>query len=368
MTVTRTKKIIRVSLTGIAANLLLTAIKAAAGAVSNSTAVILDAVNNLSDALSSTITMIGTRIAGREADTEHPYGHGRVEYITSSVTALTVMAAGLASLREAVSKIITPSEVRYSAALLTVMIVSIAAKLFLGRNFLKKGRELVSSSLTASGTDALGDAVISAATLVSAAAYIFTGIYLEGWVGAAISVFIFRSGLDILSEAVDNIIGIRTDKELSESIRKKLCSYEGVLGAYDLVCSSYGPGRSIGSVHIELSDKTTIRELDSLTRRIVPEIYKESGVILTIGAYASNTYDESSRRIKEAVRRETEALPKILQIHGFHTDSAEKAVYFDVFFAHEENAAPLLIEMLKKRLTEQFPEYTFHITIVLSNN
>ena len=359
----RTRAIVRISLAGIVTNLFLSGIKAAAGIAAHSTTVVLDAVNNLSDALSSAITIIGTRIAGKGADREHPYGHGRVEYITSSVIALIVMIAGLTSLKEAVGKIISPVEVDHGAVSLIVIITGIFVKLILGRYFIRKGRELASSSLAASGTDAWGDAVISAATLVSAVINIVFGIYIEGWLGAVISVYIFRTGLEILSEAIDNIIGVRADRELSEIIKAKLCTYEGVLGAYDLVFNSYGPGHSIGSVHIELADTMTVRELDALTRKIVPEIYKEYGVLLTVGVYAANTFDESSRKIKEAVRLETEAHQEIIQMHGFYIDHNSRQVYFDIIIDFSEKDPARLVESLKSSLSGKYPDYGFNITI-----
>ena len=365
MSAGRSGEIVRVSLTGIVANLLLSAGKAAAGLAAHSTTVVLDAVNNLSDALSSSITIIGTRIAGREADREHPYGHGRVEYITSSVIALIVMAAGLTSLREAVTKIISPAEVKYTAVSLTVIAAGILGKLFLGRYFLRRGRELASTSLSASGTDALGDAVISSATFVSAAVNMLLGINIEGWLGSVISVFIFRAGLEILTEALDNIIGVRIDSELSKGIKAKLCSYEGVLGAYDLVYNSYGPDRSLGSVHIELCDTMTVRELDELTRRIIPAVYKEFGVLLTIGVYASNTYDETARKIKEAVRLETEARPQVIQMHGFYADTEKKEASFDIIVDFDEPEPERIAESIRNSLSAQFPDYTFNIVIDL---
>ena len=365
MSVNRSKEIFKVSYVGIGTNFALVALKALAGFMANSTTVILDAVNNLSDALSSAITIIGTKLASRDADREHPYGHGRIEYLTATVIALIVMAAGLTSMREAILKIITPAEVKYSIFSLIVITVGIITKFFLGKYFVTKGETLASQSLTASGTDAWGDAVISTATLISAMINMTLGVNLEGWLGAVISIFIFKAGLEVLTEAIDNIIGVRVDTELSTGIKAKLCSYDEVIGAYDFVVNNYGPDLNLGSVHIELSDTMTIREFDALTRRIVPDIYKEFGVYLTIGVYAANTSDEISMKIKEAVRRETDSDPRILQMHGFYADPVTKLVSFDVIIDFREKNAAEVIKALKEHLTAEFPDHSFNINLDL---
>ena len=359
----RTDEIIKVSWRGIFANLLLSAFKAAAGLVAHSISVVLDAVNNLSDAMSSVITIIGTKLAGKAADRKHPYGHGRIEYITASIISIIVLLAGITSLKESVDKILHPEETNYSAVTLIVLIASIGAKLLLGQYFKKKGGELHSGSLTASGEDALMDSVISFAALVGAVLNLTLGWKLEGILGALISVFIIKAGFELLRETVDHIIGSRAESELTNNIKERLNAYPEIHGAYDLILHSYGPEEWFGSVHVELDDNMTVREMDALTRRIVPQIYMEFGVILTVGVYAENTSDESAKAIKQAAKALSEEYPQIIQMHGFYADTGTKAVSFDIILSFDEQDPANTVNALRERLSAEFPDYQFHINV-----
>ena len=208
----RSSQIVKVSIRGIAVNILLVVFKAIVGFAANSISVILDAVNNLSDALSSIITIIGTKLAGRAPDKKHPYGHGRIEYITSLIIAVIVLAAGGSSLKESVEKIISPEKTDFTVVSIVVICFAIFAKFYLGRYFIAQGKKLNSSSLTASGTDASFDAVISVGTLFSAVISLTVGWNIEGWLGAVISVFILKAGMEILTGTLGDIIGLRVDK------------------------------------------------------------------------------------------------------------------------------------------------------------
>lgn len=359
----RTDEIIKVSWRGIFANLLLSAFKAAAGLVAHSISVVLDAVNNLSDAMSSVITIIGTKLAGKAADRKHPYGHGRIEYITASIISIIVLLAGITSLKESVDKILHPEETNYSAVTLIVLIASIGAKLLLGQYFKKKGTELHSGSLTASGEDALMDSVISFSALVGAVLNLTLGWKLEGILGALISVFIIKAGFELLRETVDHIIGSRAESELTDNIKERLNAYPEIHGAYDLILHSYGPEEWFGSVHVELDDNMTVREMDALTRRIVPQIYMEFGVILTVGVYAENTSDESAKAIKQAAKALTAEYPQIIQMHGFYADTGTKAVSFDIILSFDEQDPANTVNALRERLSAEFPDFQFHINV-----
>lgn len=359
----RTKEIVKVSIIGVCVNVALASFKTAVGLAARSTAVLLDAVNNLSDVLSSVITIVGTKLAGRGADREHPYGHGRVEYITSAIVSIVVITAGLVSLKESVVKIIRPVEPKFTAVSAAVIAAAVITKIFLGRFYISKSRKLSSTTLKASGADALGDAVITGATLISALINMACGLNLEGWLGVIISLFILKAGYEMIRETFDSIIGVRADAELTDLIKQRLCSYEEVRGAYDLILHSYGPAESFGSVHLELCDNMTVRELDALTRRIVPDIYAETGVLLTIGVYAANNSDEESIEINNAVREETAKYPQITQLHGFYADSTSKHCSFDLMFDYSEPNKTQLAESIRGALSERFPEYTFYINI-----
>lgn len=359
----RGQEIVKVSLRGIGVNLLLVVFKAAVGLAAHSIAVILDAVNNLSDVLSSVITIVGTKLAGKKADRKHPYGHGRVEYISAMAVAVIVLLAGVTSLRESVIKIIHPEEASYTALSALILAAGVAAKIFLGLYFRKRGGELTSESLTASGTDALFDAVIGAATLVSAILNMLLGWNLEGILGAVISLFIIRAGIEIMQETLSLIIGVRADAELTEQMKEVICAHEEVQGAYDLILHSYGPETHFASVHVELDDSMSVRECDKLMRRITMELYERFRVITTIGLYATNTHSEAARTIKAAVQKEIAAHPEIMQLHGFYLEDDTNQVSFDVIMDFGTENPGALAGEITGALQTQFPDYHFTLNI-----
>ena len=358
----RNQRIVRTSIIGIAANLVLVAFKTAVGLATNSIAVILDAVNNLSDALSSIITIIGTRLSGKRPDKKHPYGHGRIEYLTSVVISVIVLLAGLTSLRESLEKTVRPEETSYTALSLVIIAVAVAVKLLMGRYVKKVGEEINAGTLIASGSDASFDAVLSFSTLVAAAAKLLWNWQIEGILGVVISAFIIKAGVEMLMDPINSIIGMRADAELSVPLREMICSFPEVRGAYDLTLHNYGPSQTIGSVHIEVADSMTARSIHYLTRRIAARAYEEYGVILTIGVYAAN---DSSPELTE-IRRTTEALvaqkPEILQMHGFFGDEEQKFVLFDLIVDFSADANAVKREITDE-LVKKYPKYRFDIVL-----
>ena len=359
----REKAIIKVSVTGILVNLLLVAFKAFVGLMANSIAIVLDAVNNLTDALSSVITIIGTKLAGKAANKKHPYGHGRIEYLTSTIIAVIVIAAGVLAAKESITKIIHPAETHYAYWSIIIIAVAVVVKFLLGRYFTAKGKKLNSGALKASGTDAIFDSIISFATLVSAIINMIWGVNLEGILGAIISVFIIKAGIEILMESISNIIGARIDSETAEKIKAHVNSYDGVHGSYDLILHNYGPALTIGSVHIEVDDDMPAKDIDVLTRQITGDIYQEFGVLLTVGIYASNETDPQSLAMKTAAAELIGEYPQILQMHGFYVNDKTKLVSFDLIFDFNETHRNDICEEIKKKLAEKFPGYGFMIII-----
>ncbi len=352
----REKIIVRTSVVGIVVNVLLAAFKAAVGLLSNSIAVVLDAVNNLSDALSSIITIIGAKLAGKRPDRDHPLGHGRIEYITALVVAAIVLYAGITSLVESVKKIIDPSVPNYSRVSLLIIAVAVAAKVLLGRYVKKKGEDTNSGALIASGTDALSDAALSLAVLLTALLYTFKGISLEAYVGVVISLFIIKAGIEMISDTVKDILGRRADVEVSKQIKALVTAEPKVLGAYDLFVHNYGPGREYASVHVELPAEMTVDQVDVLTRKLTEKVYRETGVILTgVGVYSRNSDLEAEQirmEIEEIVLKHEWAL----QMHGFYIDKERKVIRFDVVMsfdiAHSEGE-----KIICDEIKEKYPDY-----------
>lgn len=358
----RSKQIVRVSLLGIAANVVLAAFKAVVGLVTHSIAVTLDAVNNLSDALSSVITIVGTKLASRRPDKKHPYGYGRIENVTSVVIAVIVLLAGFTSFRESVDKILHPESASYTAVSLVIIAAAVLVKFFLGRYVKKAGETYHSDSLIASGSDALFDAIISLSTLLAAAISLLFHVSVEGWLGAVISVVILKAGFEILLESLNGIIGSRIDSELSGELKATINAHDEVLGTYDLSLHRYGPEKIIGSAHIEVADTMTARELHRLIRQISTEVYTRFGITLTLGIYATNTEGEEEKALRRDIETLIAEYPSILQMHGFYVEPGSDRVSFDIIVDFSADARAICSE-LRQKLAEQYPGRAFDIIL-----
>ena len=357
----REKLIVRTSVIGIVTNILLAGFKAAVGLISHSIAVVLDAVNNLSDALSSLITIIGTKLSAKLPDKKHPLGYGRIEYLTALVVAAIVLYAGVTSLVESVKKIIHPETADYSIVSLVIISVAVVVKLLLGRYVKAQGKKANSAALEASGADASFDAVLSASVLLSAIVFLLFHISLEAWVGAVIALFIIKSGFEMITDTLDDILGKRADAELTGKIRETVRGEEAVRGVYDIIVNNYGPNKNTCSLHIELPDVMTVDEVDVLTRRIQASVYRATGVIVTgVGVYSFNTQDDEAAAIRNRVMNLVMSHDWALQLHGFHADTTAKTLRFDVVMSFDISAEEGLATLYEE-VQRAFPDYTIHI-------
>ena len=360
----RDKTIVRTSVIGILANVFLAAFKAVIGLTSNSIAIVMDAVNNLSDAASSVITIVGTKLAGREPNRKHPFGYGRVEYLSALVIALLVLYAGVTAFVESVKKIVNPDTPDYSVVGLVIVAVAVVVKIVLGRYVKGVGEKVNSDSLINSGTDATLDSVISASTLVAALIFIASGISLEAWLGAIIALVIVKSGIEMIGETLSKILGERADAQLAHDIKETICAYPEVIGAYDLVMHDYGPDTHNGSVHIEVPDTMSADELDQLTRKIMLDVYRAHAVILTaIGVYSQNTKDPEAAAAREKVAQIVTAVPHVLQIHGFYLDTVNKTLRFDVVVSFDAQDRSAVYREVCERAQELYPDFALQVVM-----
>ncbi len=360
----RDRKIVRTSLIGIFANIFLSGFKAAVGVLVHSIAITLDAVNNLSDAGSSVITIVGTKLAGRPADREHPFGHGRTEYLSAMVIALIVLYAGITSLTESVKKIIHPVTPSYTAAALIIVASAVVVKIVLGRYVKAVGKSVSSDSLVNSGQDAMMDAVISLSTLAAAVIYILSGVSLEAWLGAAIAAIIVKSGIDMLRETLSRILGERADASLAKGIKETVLSFPEVHGVYDLVLHNYGPDIYNGSLHIEVPETMDAGQIDELERRIAMAVYQKNHVFLTaIGLYSMNMKNDHAAEVEKAVRAYVLAQPCVLQMHGFYLDEERKTVRFDVIISFDAKDRRAVYQEIADHVKQMLPGYTLQIVL-----
>ena len=358
----REKRIIRTSIYGIIVNIVLVIFKSIIGFMSNSIAIILDAVNNLSDVLSATITIIGTKLSLKKPDLEHPYGHGRIEYISSFIIVIIVMLAGFTSLKESFIKIVNPVQAEYSVWTVLIIIVAIFVKFFFGKYVKSVGESLNSQSLIATGMDAFMDAVLSFSTFVAALFSIICHLNLEGYIGAFISIIIIKSSYDILIETLGNIIGARPDPELTKKIRNRIMDPKEVQGVFDLALHNYGPSNIIGTAHIQVRDNMTAKEIHILTRKIQTTIYEEFGIVMTLGIYAANDAEEY-REIKNYIEQLVNENGQIKQMHGFYVDNEIKLITFDLIFDFKCRDPKKAKEEIESILNEKYPDYFFNVVI-----
>ena len=345
---TREQAVVRVSAIGIATNVALVAFKMFVGVVTGSIAVILDAVNNLTDALSSVVTIVGAKLAAKAPDKKHPLGYGRIEYVSAMIVAAIVLYAGITS---------------YDTVSLVIIAAAVVVKLVLGRYVKAQGEKHKSGALVASGADALFDAVLSASVLAAAIVFMLTGLSLESYIGVVISVVIVKSGVEMLLETLDEILGHRVDSELVEQVKETLRSDDAVIDAYDLVLHSYGPEKYIGSVHIEIPDTMTIPELDALERKLAGLVFQEHGVALGgIGIYSVNTRDSEAMEVRKRVYDCTASHPEVLQTHGFYLDKQARQIRFDVILEFGCDTAEV-VSAIKGELGELYPDHDIYVQV-----
>ena len=356
--------IVRTSIIGIIANVFLASFKAAIGIISNSIAITLDAVNNLSDVLSSSITIIGAKLAAKEPDREHPYGHGRVEYLSAMIIAGIILYAGIASVVASVKKIINPQTPKYDIASFVIVTVAIFVKIFLGLYVKKMGKKVNSESLIGSGVDALSDAVISASTLIAAIIFVVFNISLEAWLGVIISFLIIKTGYGMLKSTLSQILGERVDNEVSSSIKETVNSFDEVYGSYDLILNNYGPDIYLGSIHIEVSDTMKAGEIDELTRKITHEVYKKHGVILTaVGIYSYNTNDIEAIKIRGTISDIVSSYKSVLQMHGFYYNKNEDTISFDIILDYDDKNKEATYNEIYNKIKELYPNSKLNIIL-----
>ena len=364
MTDSRNKTIVKTSMIGIAVNVLLSMLKIIVGTLSDSIAIILDAVNNLSDAASSVITLVGAKLAGKEPDKKHTFGHGRLEYFSALIISLIVLYAGVTSLEESVNSILHPEIPCYTTISLVIIAIAVVAKIALGKYFVAAGKRVDSNSLVNSGKDATLDSVISFSTLVAAVIFLCTDISLEAYLGAIISLIIIKSGCDMMRETLSRLLGERANADMAKAIGEVVMEFPTVRGAYDLVLNDYGPDSYLGSLHIEVPDTCMANELDNLIRSITIAVYEKCHVLLTaVGVYSINTIDEEAIRIREEISALALGYDYVTQMHGFYLDRERMTIRLDLVVSFDAKDRRAVFNEAQAAIRQRFPEYQINMAM-----
>lgn len=360
----REKTIVRTSIIGIIANVFLASFKAIVGLLSNSIAITLDSVNNMSDVASSLITIIGTKLAKKQPDRKHPWGHGRAEYLSSMIIAVIILYAGITSFVESVKKIIKPDTPDYSAAAIIIVTVAIIVKILLGTFVKKTGKRVNSDSLVNSGTDALMDSIISASTLAAAIIFIIWHISLEAWLGAVISIIIIKTGIEMLTATISHLLGQRVSVETARKVKECILSFPQVRGVYDLIFHDYGPDKFNCSGHIEVPDTLSAREIDQLQRQIALELYVRHGIILTaLSVYTYNDLDENEKELRCNIYNMAMSVQHVLEAHGFYLDKEQKRIQFDIIISFDAPDRDAVYNEVINKIKTAYPEYEIYCTL-----
>lgn len=360
----REKAIVKTSIIGILTNALLSIAKAIIGFLSGSIAITMDAVNNLSDAMSSIITIIGTKLSNKQATKKHPFGFGRIEYLSTLVIGIIVLYAGITALVESIKGIFSNELPDYNTVSIIIVGVAVVVKIVLGLFFKKMGKMVNSDSLKASGIDAIMDSVISLATVIAAIIYISFGLSLESYLGCVISLLIIKSAFEMLRDTVSGILGERPDKELAQKIKAIALENDDVLGVYDIILQDFGPERINGTLHIEVSTTVSVERVDIIIRKITEEVYSKLNVLITaIGIYARNDSNINTEELENKIKAIVLNTEYVTQIHGLYINYLEKWLHFDIVVSFDsKNRVEVYKEVIKK-VSMSIPDYQVLVTL-----
>ena len=326
----RARLIRTAGIAGIAANALFAAVKLLIGFAANSISIVSDAVNNLVDAVSSIITLVGLKLSQRPPDRKHPLGYGRIEYISGMIISALVLVTGVEFLKTSVGRILTPEATSFATAQFVVLGITILGKWVLSQFVIAVGKKTDSGSLVASGTDARMDVLASILTVVAAIVSMFTGWHIDGYMGVLLSLFILYTGIGLIRDTVSSIIGERPPKELADEIKAEVLKYTPIAGAYDLILHNYGPTTRLGSLNLEIPDYVTVEKAYEAMDAAQQDIYLNHGIYFTFGLYSVNTYNEDVVQKRTEVTRIVTDLPGAISLHNFHYSKEQDFFRFDV--------------------------------------
>lgn len=355
------------SIVGIFCNIFLFIVKFAIGLVLHSVSVTADAFNNLSDAGSSIISFVGVKMAEKPADKDHPFGHGRIEYIAALVVSFLVLEVGFTFLKDSIGKIRTPEELNFQSISVAVLILSVAVKLWLGLFNRKLGEKINSKVMMAVFTDSMGDVVTTSATIVSLLFFAVTGINIDGFVGAGVALVVMWAGVGIAKDTLEPLIGQAIDPETYDEIKRFVEKYEGIEGTHDLIVHNYGPGRSMASIHAEVPNDVDIEKSHEIIDRIERDAARDMGLFLVIHMDPVEMKDQCVLEARNKVVEILKQLDGACTIHDFRMVQGEKQInlIFDMVVPidYEENKKRELPLQLAEQVKEIDPRYECVITV-----
>lgn len=307
------------SITGIVCNIFLFVLKYIMGTVSRSVSIVSDAFNNLSDSASCIVTLLGYKMASKPADKDHPFGHGRMEYLTALFIAVLILVVAFELLKDSVDKVIHPEKITFSIIVLTSLIVSILIKLWMSFFNAKLGKRINSMVMLATSKDSRTDVIATSATCISIISTLFTDLPVDGVMGIVVSFFIFKSGIDIVRDTVDKLLGGPADPEIVGLIKQIVLKYDKIIGIHDLVIHNYGPDNMIGSFHAEVKSTENILEVHDMIDSLEREIHKSLKIMMTVHMDPVETDNERVNALRKMVNEIICGIDGELGMHDFRT-------------------------------------------------
>lgn len=317
------------SVLGIIVNLLIAAIKIVLGLLANSIAIVSEGVNNASDALTSVLTLVGTKLAGKKPNRKHPFGYGRIEYLTSLIIAILILVTGFEMIKSSVELILHPEPMDISLIALMAVAISAVIKFFLGVYTIKQGRKADSGSLTAVGLDCRNDSFVSVITIASAIVFLVFEVSVDAYVGIFTSLIILKAGFEVLKDTVGELLGKPGKEELAAKIYREVRSTEGVLGAADMMLHNYGPDAYSGSVNIEMDHEKTVGEVYGVLHELQLRIMDEYKVTMVFGIYAVDNDHEEVKQIRKTITNFVVNQEHVKSFHAVYLDPNSPRLYCD---------------------------------------
>lgn len=351
---------------GIICNIILFAAKITVGTIAASVSITADAVNNLSDASSSIISLVGFKLAERPADEDHPYGHGRYEYLSALTVAVIILVIGVELFKSGVEKILSPEKADLSVATVVVLILSILMKLWMMLFNRKLGKRINSGSLIATAADCRNDVVTTGAVLLASVISHYSGFELDGMVGVAVAVFILISGLGLIKETINPMLGTAPDEEFVEKVREKILSYEGVIGMHDLIIHDYGPCRRFASVHVEMAAEEDVLLSHDVIDNIELDFKNNEGLHLVIHFDPILTKNPLTNDIRAQVERAVKEIDERLSIHDLRVvpGNTHTNIVFDCVRPHSVDIkSKELVRLIDEKVKTIDEKYNCVITI-----
>ena len=352
----RTRYGMLASVVGIFCNVLLFSVKLTIGLILSSLAVTADAFNNLSDAASSIISFIGVKMAGKPADAEHPFGHGRIEYIAALIVSFLVIEVGFTFFKSSISKILHPEEISFDLVPIVILILSILVKLWMAFFNNKLGKRIDSKVMLATAADSLGDVITTSATVLSIIICHFTSINVDAIAGLIVSAIVIWSGISIAKDTLEPLIGERVPAELYQKITDIVESYDGIVGTHDLIVHNYGPNRSMATIHAEVPNDINIDVSHEIIDKIERDVKKDLNILLVIHMDPVEMRDEEVLSLREKTSRIVHALDPELNFHDFRVlkENEQRNLIFDLVIpdSYSEKDANRVMHQLVSLLHE----------------